>query len=97
MRIEPQGYRMLVRLLPVEEYQTEGGVWIADKHAELTRIGKVEEVGDKVKGWKKDDMFLCDFTAGSVVDSPQLAALKPHQDTLRIIVQEDIMAKIVEE
>lgn len=105
MKIIPQGFRMLVRLNKVEEYAhkfknedgSEGQIIMPDKHAELTRIGIVEEVGEKVRGWKKGDLFLCDFSAGSVVDSPKLAALKPSQDTLRIIVQEDIWAKVIEE
>ena len=59
MKIIPQGYRMLVRLLPVEEFKTEGGLYLPEKHAELTRIGIVEEVGEKVsKDWKKCKLHL---------------------------------------
>ena len=98
MKVIPQGYRMLVRLNPVEEYTTEGGIIVPDKNSQITRIGTILAVGDKVnEKWKVDDLFICDYTAGSVLDSPHLSELKPKQDTLRIIVQEDIMARIEEE
>lgn len=102
MKVIPQGYRMFVRLNEVKEFTREfkrddgttGTIIIPDKHAELARIGVVVDIGDKVTGWGKGDMFICDFTAGSSVDSVHLEDLEPHQDTLRMIVKEDIWARL---
>ncbi len=97
MKLIPQGYRLLVRLNKVEEYTTKGGIVIPDKNSQITRIGTVLAVGDKITDWEKDDFFVCSYGAGEVLDSPHLAELKPDQDTLRIIVKEEIYARIVEE
>ena len=95
MKLIPQGLRLLVRLEKVAMYKTDGGVWVPEKNSQTTRVGTVLAVGDMVGDrWKKDDLFLCRYDAGEVLDSPHLKDFKSEQDTLRMIVVEDIYARI---
>jgi len=92
--LKPLGKRIYGVIRPVEEKKTTGGIIVADKHSELTRVGEVLEVGPDVTKIKKGDKFLILFHAGSVIDAGD--NFLATDDTHRIIDESEILA-IIEE
>jgi len=89
--LKPYGVRVLVKLLPVKEKQTEGGLYLADMHAEQSRIGEVWAVGDEANEFEKGDQILISYNAGIVLHFPEMHIL---DDTLRILSKHEILGKI---
>ena len=103
--IKPLGRRLLVKLEPVAEGKSQGGIYVPAKHSELTRTGKVLLLGDRCNEVFIDgktiirerirvgDKVLVTFHAGIVVDSMSGETLySAVDDTLRIINEEEILA-----
>ena len=95
MKIIPQGNRILVQLTPVKEKVTKGGIVLPDTHGEESRIGSIIAVGEEVdKKYQPGDKILIAFFSGTPLHFPDEGIL---DDTVRIITQSEIMAKISEE
>lgn len=94
LKILPQGKRLLIQLSPVAEKKTEGGIVLPDTHSEESRIGTIIAVGDECdKKFQPGDKILIAFFSGTPLHFPDQGIL---DDTVRIITQEHIMAKIGE-
>lgn len=95
LKIKPMGKRLLVQLNPIEEKKTEGGVILPDTHSQETRTGIIIAVGEEVdKKYQPGDKIIIAFTSGTILHFPAEGIL---DDTIRITVQSEIMAKISEE
>jgi len=103
--LKPLGRRLLVKLEPVGEAKSAGGIYTPAKHSELTRSGKVLAVGDRcneifIDGKtiirdriKVGDKILVSFSAGIVIDSISGETLySATDDTLRIISEDEALA-----
>ena len=90
------GKRILIKLNPVGEYKTEGGVILPAAHSENTRIGIVISIGDEVDKFKEKDKILIAFHSGTVIDLPT-EEMSAKDDTVRMINQENIIAKLEKE
>jgi len=96
MKIRPHGNRLLIRMKPIEEMMSEGGIIIPEKHhGEWSRIATILAGGDKVdtERYKTGDTILVDWTSGVVISDVRTY----RDDTLRMIVPEDILAWVDEE
>ncbi len=92
MKILPCGKRILIQLTPVKEKKTKGGVILPDTHGEESRIGSIVAVGEEVdNGHQPGDKILIAFFSGTPLHFPDEGIL---DDTIRIITQSEIMAKI---
>lgn len=92
LKIIPQGLRLLIRLNPVEEKKTEGGVILPTRHSEESRLGTIIAIGDEVnKKFKVGDQILVAFFSGTVLHFPAEGVL---DDTIRMITESEIMAKM---
>ncbi len=95
LKIIPQGLRLLIKLNKVEEMKTKGGVILPDSHSEESRLGTIIAVGDKVdKKFKVGDQILVAFFSGIVLHFPGEGMTN---DTIRMITESEIMAKVEEE
>jgi len=98
MKIQPVGHCILLKLEPVQQRETKpgSGVWMSDKHAELTRIGVIEEVGEEVnqKKFKKGDKVMLRYITGDAITLYELGWI---DDTHRILTESEIPAKILED
>jgi len=94
LKIIPEGVNILIQLNPVREHKTEGGIVLPDTHGEESRIGIIIAVGNEVdKRHKPGDKVLISFVMGTPLHFPDAGIL---DDTVRIITQSNIMAKIEE-
>jgi len=90
IKLTPRGKNILVRLDKVEEKKTEGGIWVADKHSEETRIGTVLQCGQDVdSGITPGTKVLISFYVGVVVHLPEIGIL---DDTYRFITESEILS-----
>ena len=89
--LKPCGIRVLVKLNPVKEMKTEGGIYIQDMHSEQTREGEILAVGDEVFNFFRNERIIISYNAGTVLHFPGSQIL---DDTLRVISQHEILAKI---
>lgn len=94
MRIIPMGTRLYIVLDPVAEKKV-GSIHIPDMHSELTRTGVVAAVGNEVEHYKVGDRILVTYNVGRVI-SPVTDGFAPVNEIHRIVVEEEILAKIEE-
>ena len=90
MKILPQGYRVYIKLLPVEEKKV-GRIILPGKHAEQSRIGEVLAVGKDADPYEVGDKVLVQFYAGIDI---HLVAEGILDDTHRIFTASEILAKV---
>lgn len=89
--IKPCGIRVLVKLNPVKEKKTDSGLYLADLHSEQTREGEILAVGKEVFDFFRGEKIIVSYNAGTVLHFPGSQIL---DDTLRVISQHEILAKI---
>lgn len=89
--IKPVGKKVLVKLNPVEEKTTKGGIILPDLHHEEFRVGFILAIGDEVNDFKVGDKILVGWIFGDSVHIPDQGIL---DDTLRMGTQAAIWAKI---
>ena len=95
LKIIPEGTNILIQLSPIKEKVTRGGIVLPDNHPEESRIGIIIAVGNEVdKRHQPGDKILISFVMGTPLHFPDEGIL---DDTVRIITQSNIMAKISEE
>ena len=93
-KIAPEGKRLLVQLNSIKECKTKGGIIIPDDHPEETRLGTVIATGDEVdKKFQPGNTILVQFFSGTVLHLPGSSMI---DDTIRMITQSEVMAKIEE-
>jgi co-chaperonin GroES (HSP10) len=93
MTIKPNRDRVFVELRPVAERKTAAGLWLPDKHAEQSRIGKVIGVGEGVADFKVGDEVFINFFSGTGVDYPDSGY---HYDTHRFLSSVEILGSVTE-
>lgn len=94
MRFLPNRGRVFVKLDPIEEFVTKGGIIVHSKHSEMSRIGTVIEVADDVKNFKPGDRIFINFFSGSGIDFIDTDC---KHDTHRFLSEVEILGKVVEE
>ena len=90
-KLKPCGIRVLVKLNPVKEMKTEGGIILGDLHAEQTREGEILAVGGEVFDFFRGEKIIISYNAGTVLHFPGSGVL---DDTLRVISQHEILCKL---
>ena len=94
-KITPQGKRVLIKLNKVEQITTKGGIVLPDAHSEESRLGTIIALGDEVdKKFKIGEQILIAFFSGTVLHFPGEGLT---DDTIRMITQSEIMAKVSED
>ena len=95
LKIIPQGNRILIKLNKVAETKTKGGVILPDSHSEESRLGTIIAIGDEVdKKFEIGNQILVAFFSGIVLHFPGEGLT---DDTVRMITESEIMAKVEEE
>ena len=95
LKFKPCGKRLLVKLTPVKEKKTKGGVILPDTHVEESRIGTIMAVGEEVdEEFKPGNTVVLQFFCGDVVHFPGEGMT---DDTVRIITQSEIWGLIEKE
>ena len=95
LKIIPQGLRLLIRLNEVKQMTTKGGIVLPDAHSEESRLGTIIAIGDEVdKKFKVGDQILVAFFSGIVLHFPGEGII---DDTVRMVTESEIMAKVEEE
>lgn len=95
LKIIPQGLRLLIKLNKVGEIKTKAGLILPEKHSEESRLGTVIAIGDEVdKKFKVGDQILIAFFSGTVLHFPGEGLT---DDTVRMITESEIMAKVEKE
>ena len=94
MRIVPMGVRIYLILDPVAEKMV-GSIHIPATHSELTRTGTVQAVGGGVTMYEPGDRVLVTYNVGRAIN-PVTEDFTPANDIHRIVVEEEILAKIEE-
>lgn len=95
LKIIPTGKRLYVEFDPVEEKVLESGIVVPRDHSELTRLGTILAVGERVE----EDVFqvgnrvMMPYIAGYNIYFPDTGIIS---ETLRIVSQENILCKIEE-
>jgi len=92
-KIIPLGDRLLIELDPVVEKQIRG-LWIPDKTSIPLRQATVIRVGDEVTRFKAEDRILVSYLAGLSIDNPELADGPSKWETIRIVTEQEIPAKV---
>ena len=99
-KIIPQGKRLLIQLNSVEEVSkkikrddgTETELILPEKHSEESRVGIVIACGEDVdKKFQPGNKILIAYFSGTCLHFPNEGVL---DDTIRMIVQSEIMAKV---
>ncbi len=94
-KVKVNGHRLLVRLDPIKEKQTQGGVWLPEKHGgEWSRTGEIIALGDDVdkERYKVGDKIFADWHSGVVISD----MVTHRDDTVRIITPEDVLGWLEE-
>lgn len=90
--IDPLGPRVLVKLEPIAEKRTAGGIIIPDQHAEQSRIGEILATGEDVKKLYTGDTVLVAAHTGVLINLPGSSIV---DDTLRIFNESEILIRIM--
>jgi len=93
MKIQPLGDRVLLQLDPVEEKKIQS-IIIPGRHSEPVRLATVMAVGPEVTNFEVGNRVLISYMAGLVIDNPELNDSKALWDTVRIVCQGEIPAKV---
>ena len=94
MRIVPNAGRVFVELDPIAEKVTKGGIIIPGVHSEMSRIGRVKEVGADVAAFKPGDRIFINWFSGTGVDFIDSGF---KHDTHRFLNQVEILGTVSEE
>lgn len=92
MKVQPVGECLLVKLEPVQAKKTKFGIDLPDKHAELTRIGIIEAIGEKVTKFEVGDKIMLRYITGDPIILYELGWI---DDTHRILTESEVPAKII--
>ncbi len=95
MKIQPMGRRIYLLLDPVAEKKV-GELYVPDTHSELTRTAIVVAIGDQVKNYGVGDMVMVAYTAGRTI-SPVTEDFTPANDIHRIVSEEEILCKLLDD
>jgi len=93
INFKPLGRRLYVELNPVGEKKTAAGLYITERHSELTRVGVVKAKGpDCEQPIEVGDKVLMSFHAGVVIDSTEQDLAR--NDCHRIMNEDEALAVI---
>ena len=93
--IRPLGKRLLIKLNKVDERKSAGGLIISSDHRELIRTAEIISAGsDCEQLFASGDTVIVPYNVGTMID---LFELEVPDDTIRIVTENEIMAKILPE
>lgn len=84
---------MLVKLSEADKFGYQGAIIIPENARQRVRVFEVADIGEDVTLFKPGDMVLISFYTGIYIDL--IHNVEP--ENLRIITQDEVIARIVEE
>ena len=97
-KVQLFGDRVYAVFDAIQEEKTKGGIILPDQHKERSRIATIVDVGPDVVNYKIGDRIIVSTYTGVRLHlvGEELFGTPVHEDTHRILREEEILCKLVE-